>query len=107
MRHSLYANNRKIPTGSGANRDLSLAGSPRSVIAPDPKDKKTIILENLYRRALDLYKDDKETRDEILNRGSMYPINVSLARKCGDKKQEKQLTNELINFLNQKIKEKR
>ncbi len=64
-----------------------------------PKKKTTLDLRVKY--LLDKYKDDKETRDNILGELQIYRVNLTLAKEFNDKSTEKKLNKEIMKFLNQ------
>lgn len=112
MRHTFYANNRNSngKRGFGAGSAVR-SGCYRFSSGPGTKtkvkDKGDLILEAKIKAALKANEAAPEVRSEILEELSMYRVNISIAREFHDKKSEKDLTKNYINYLNQKSNEKR
>lgn len=113
MRHTFYANNRKSNNRRGfGSKPLagksyygSLAARYGGVM--ETKEKGFMIVEAKVKEALKANEVVPEVRSEILGELSMYRVNISIARECHDKKSEKDLTKNFINYLNQKSNESR
>ena len=111
MRYTFFASNRNKNPSCGFsqknfNRSYASGGYSHSV-TPAAQDKKTLILERKITTALKCYKDDKDTQSEIINKVSMYPVNVTIAQTYQDRDAEKKLYHELVKYLDQKITEGR
>lgn len=112
MRHTFYANNREKTPDRGFQ--LGIFGKSKGFQYPGSrpapaghKDKKTLILESKLTKALDCYKDDQDTRLDIIDEYSLYRINLTLAIWYNDRDLEKKLYSDLMQYLDQKITERR
>lgn len=114
MRHSFYApdrNTKNAGRGSGGKpldrgSRFGSSGSKAAGVT-ETKEKGFMIVEAKVKAALKANEAAPEVRSEILGELSMYRVNISIARECHDKKSEKDLTKNFINYLNQKSNESR
>lgn len=107
MRHSLYANSTKRAVDrsykSSVNTLERFTGH-KARKPPEPVNYASK-LESRLKALLALYKDDPETVSEIRGKASMYEANVAIARAYHDKRGEKRLEAEFLEYI--KNKEKR
>lgn len=111
MKHNFYANNR---TQKSVDRQISAmknAGFRSPVRSGGTPKKATGITDRIVGdkadKALEAYSDDPKIYSEITGKVSMYAVNLSIARQYKDKKSEKDLTREIVGYLDLKIKERR
>lgn len=109
MRHNFYANNRYSAPVNGSGKGMfnksSLSGFFDRKIESS-RDKSRLYLESLIDHALACFKSDPKIRSEIIEKLSMYQLNVALANYYGDTESAAVLRRNFIRYLDQKINER-
>lgn len=108
MKHNFYANNRMK---NAINKQICAMKTVGFRSSYTPKKnmigKSNRIISAKADAAIKAYSDDSKVQSEIADEVRMYRINLTLAHQYKDKKAEKNLTREIVSYLDKKIKEKR
>ncbi|MCD7802363.1 MAG: hypothetical protein LUH09_05595 [Clostridiales bacterium] len=104
MRHSLYANAKKSPVDRSYKASISAIGKNTGYFRQraEPVKLQKPALENRLKALLTKYKKDPKMYSEIYGKIAMYECNITLARKYHDKKTEKQLERDLLEYIKSK-----
>jgi hypothetical protein len=114
MRHTFYANNRNSIVSRGSekmffsnNRNNSGKFFGSSTQSKSVTKRSGNPIADKVSDLLDLYAQDEEIKDEIIGKLSMYRANVTIARQFNNPKREKTLKKEFLNYLDQKLNERK
>ncbi len=108
MRHNFYVmfNNHglygKLPQASTKDHEKRKERNKRRNITVELRDK---ALSDRINKLLNAYSNDEVSQSEILTHVSMFQCNMTIAKEYRDRKAQKRLEEELINYICKKENE--